>query len=145
MSKDEQTPTIPIAISILGAIGWLVFFLLHTFLWSPNYTFFQNIVISIFSLLGVGALIGLTWIAWFSRAVEKWFEGVFKEAGIEVTDANKKEIEEAIHKFIGECASEGRCSFNWADASKEIEADEQMRNELKDRLNMFLTSSRETV
>lgn len=31
-----------------------------------------------------------------------WFKGVFKEAGIKVTDGNREKIEESIHEVVGE-------------------------------------------
>ncbi len=134
VSWKEPQPVIPIVISILGAIGWLVFILWHTFFWSTSFTLFQNIVIAISSFLVVAALMGLTWVVWGFRAGEKWFSSVLKEAGIDVTDENEEKIAKVIHEYIGECARTGRCSFNWTKASKEIEADEQMKKGLKERL-----------
>jgi len=64
----------------------------------------------------------------------RWFNTVLKEAGIEVTGENREKVDEVIHQYIGEQASYGRCSADWRKARKEIQADEQMRNELVDRL-----------
>ena len=64
----------------------------------------------------------------------RWFNSVLKEAGVEVTDENREEVDEVIHQYIGEQSSYGRCSADWRKARKEIQADEEMRNELIDRL-----------
>jgi hypothetical protein len=60
----------------------------------------------------------------------KWFDGVLKEANIEVTEKNKEKIDKAIHKYIGEQSSYGRCSPDWKKAKKEITANPQMKKEL---------------
>jgi hypothetical protein len=64
----------------------------------------------------------------------KWFDGVLKEANVKVTDKNRGKIDEVIHKYIGEQASYGHCSSNWMKARKEIQANEQMKQELIGRL-----------
>jgi len=64
MSKMRFGFGLPIAISIVVGIGWIVFFLWHTVFWSTDYTLFQNIVIAAGTLLVAGALVGLTWMVW---------------------------------------------------------------------------------
>jgi hypothetical protein len=64
----------------------------------------------------------------------KWFNGVLKEAEVNVTDANKDEIDEVIHKYISEQSSYGRCSVDWRKARKEINESPQMRSELIQKL-----------
>lgn len=64
----------------------------------------------------------------------KWFNSILKEAGIEVTEDNREEIDEVIHKYIGEQSRYGRCSADWRKARKEIKADEKMKQELIERL-----------
>jgi len=64
----------------------------------------------------------------------KWFDSVLKEANVKVTDKNRDKMDEVIHKYIGEQASYGRCSSNWAKARKEVKANEQMKQELIGRL-----------
>jgi predicted Fe-Mo cluster-binding NifX family protein len=64
----------------------------------------------------------------------KWFNGVLKDAGIEVTDANKAKIDEVIHKYIDAQISYGRCSPNWSKARKEVQANEKMKKELIQKL-----------
>ena len=64
----------------------------------------------------------------------KWFNSILKEAGIEVTDENREKIDEAIHQYIGEQSSYGRCSADWRKARKEVQANEQLKRELVERL-----------
>ena len=64
----------------------------------------------------------------------KWFNGVLKEADVEVTEANKTEIDQVIHKYIGEQSSYGRCSADWRKARKEIKESPEMRSELIQKL-----------
>jgi len=60
----------------------------------------------------------------------KWFNGVLKEANVQVTDENKEKIDKFIHKFIGDQSSYGRCSADWKKASKEIKANPELKKEL---------------
>jgi ABC-type iron transport system FetAB ATPase subunit len=64
----------------------------------------------------------------------KWFNSVLDEAGVVVTDKNKKKVDEVIHHYIGEQSSYGRCSIDWKKARKEIQSDEKMRAELVEKL-----------
>jgi predicted Fe-Mo cluster-binding NifX family protein len=68
----------------------------------------------------------------------KWFNGVLKEAGVEVTAKNEKKIDEVIHKYIGEQSSYGRCSADWRKARKEIEADKKLKEELVAKLRTMV-------
>jgi len=64
----------------------------------------------------------------------KWFDKVLKEAGVKVTDENEEKVDEIIHKYIGEQSSYGHCSADWRKARKEIQGNEQMRQELVEKL-----------
>ncbi len=66
------SPLVPIALSILGVVAWLVFILLYALFWSKGYDLFQNIVVTIASLLIVGLLIGLMWVVWGLRVGRRW-------------------------------------------------------------------------
>jgi hypothetical protein len=68
----------------------------------------------------------------------KWFNTALKEAELEVTDANKAEVDEVIHKYIGEQSSYGRCSADWKKARKEINENPEMRKELIQKLKMLV-------
>jgi hypothetical protein len=60
----------------------------------------------------------------------KWFNGVLKEADLEVTGANRQQIDDVIHAYIGEQSSYGRCSADWRKARREINESPEMKQEL---------------
>jgi len=64
----------------------------------------------------------------------RWFGSVLKEAAVEITDQNREKVDKVIHQYIGEKSSYGRCSTDWRKARKEINADEEMRSELVEKL-----------
>jgi hypothetical protein len=68
----------------------------------------------------------------------KWFNGVLKEAEVNVTDKNKEKIDGVIHKYIGEQSSYGRCSADWKKARKEIQESPEMRKELIEKLKTLI-------
>ena len=68
----------------------------------------------------------------------KWFNGVLKEAEVQVTDANRDKIDEVIHKYISDQSSYGRCSADWRKARKDINASPQMRSELIEKLKALV-------
>jgi hypothetical protein len=68
----------------------------------------------------------------------KWFNSVLEEAEVKVTDKKKGEIDEVIHKFIGEQSSYGRCSANWRKARKEIQESPEMKKELIEKLKTLV-------
>ena len=64
---NYRGPLAPIATSILGIVAWLVFILLYALYWSKGYTLFQNLIVTVVSVLITGLLIGLIWIVWGFR------------------------------------------------------------------------------
>jgi hypothetical protein len=64
----------------------------------------------------------------------KWFNGVLKEANVQVNDENQEKIDIFIHKYIGDQSSYGRCSTNWKKASKEIKANPELKKDLISKL-----------
>jgi hypothetical protein len=68
----------------------------------------------------------------------KWFNGVLKEADVEVTDGNKGKIDEVIHQYIGEQSSYGRCSPDWKKARNEIQESPEMKKELVEKLKALI-------
>lgn len=68
MSEEKLRPFAPIVVSILAAIGWLIFILLYSLFWSIDFTFFQNVITTIVSFLIVALLVGLMWVVWGFRA-----------------------------------------------------------------------------
>ena len=68
----------------------------------------------------------------------KWFNGVLKEAEININDANKDKIDEIIHKYIGQQSRYGRCSVDWRKARKEIKTNPQMKSELIQKIKALI-------
>ncbi len=68
----------------------------------------------------------------------KWFNNVLKEAGVEVTGKNKEKVDEVIHKYISKQSSYGRCSADWRKARKEIQENEEMQQELVEKLRSLI-------
>ncbi len=68
----------------------------------------------------------------------KWFNGVLKEAEVQVTDKNKDKIDQVIHDYIGEQSSYGRCSADWRKARKEINESPEMKSELIEKLKALV-------
>ncbi len=68
----------------------------------------------------------------------KWFNGVLKEANLQVTDDNKEKIDNVIHKYIGEQSSYGNCSADWRKARKEINESPKMKQELLEKLKALV-------
>lgn len=60
----------------------------------------------------------------------KWFNGVLKEANVQVTAENQEKIDHIIHKYIDDQSSYGHCSAGWKKASKEIKANPELKKEL---------------
>ncbi len=67
VSGSFKGPLVPIVVSIVGVIGWLVFILLYALIWSKGYSLFQNLIVTVASLLIVGLVIGLVWVIWGLR------------------------------------------------------------------------------
>lgn len=68
----------------------------------------------------------------------KWFNGVLKEANVEVTDTNKSKVDGVIHSYIGQQSSYGKCSADWKKARKEINESPEMRQELIEKLKALI-------
>ena len=57
---------------------------------------------------------------------------VLAEAGIEVTSANKKVIDQALHQIVGVAYKD--CPNAWKELKRELAGDEQKRRELIHKL-----------
>lgn len=51
--------------SILGIVAWLVFILLYSLYWSSGFDLFQNVIVTMVSLVVTGLLIGAMWLIWY--------------------------------------------------------------------------------
>jgi len=67
MDWRRQMPFVAVVLSILAFVAWLIFILLYALFWSTSYSLFQNIVVTIVSLLLVGLVVGLIWVVWGMR------------------------------------------------------------------------------
>jgi membrane protein DedA with SNARE-associated domain len=69
VTEREASPFIPIVVSIVAAILWAAFMLLHILFWSSNFDWLQNLAIIVLSLVIMGCIVGLMWVFWvFKRA-----------------------------------------------------------------------------
>jgi hypothetical protein len=69
VTEREDSPFIPIVVSIVAAILWAAFMLLHILFWSSNFDWLQNLAIIVLSLVIMGCIVGLMWVFWvFKRA-----------------------------------------------------------------------------
>jgi hypothetical protein len=57
----------PIVVSILAIVIWLIFILLFALYWSNGFSTFQNVIVTIVSLVITCMLIGVMWVVWGSR------------------------------------------------------------------------------
>ncbi len=59
--------------TIVTLIAWLVFIIFYALFWSKSFDLFQNLVLTVASLMIVGLLIGLVWVVWLRRGpMRKW-------------------------------------------------------------------------
>ena len=63
----DRMPFTPIILSFLAIAIWLVFILIFALYWSIGFSWFQNIIVTIVSLLLVGLVLGLMWVIWGMR------------------------------------------------------------------------------
>lgn len=69
LTEREASPFVPIVVSIVAAMFWAAFMLLHVLFWSSNFDWLQNVAIFVLSLIIVGCIVGLMWVYWvFKRA-----------------------------------------------------------------------------
>ena len=57
-------PLGPIVGTIVALIGWLVFIVFYALFWSKGFDLFQNVIVTVASLMIVALLIALMWIVW---------------------------------------------------------------------------------
>jgi high-affinity Fe2+/Pb2+ permease len=69
---DMYRPTVPIVATILTVIAWLVFILLYALYWSNGFSIFQNVIVTVVSLVIAGLVIGLEWVVWGMRHARRW-------------------------------------------------------------------------
>jgi hypothetical protein len=71
---EHNRPLGPILVTFVAVIGWLVFILLFALYWSRGYSAFQDIIVTIVTLVIMGLVIGLTWTIWGMRHAKRWMK-----------------------------------------------------------------------
>ncbi len=68
MKKDKESDVQGlgwrVGLSIIVAIGWVVFIILWLFFYAIDYNIYQNIAVAIASLLIGTAILGASWATW---------------------------------------------------------------------------------
>lgn len=68
VGKGSGGMWLPVALSIISGVGWIVFILLHAAFWSHPYSLFQNIVIGLVSFLAAVGVVVVSWAVWAIRS-----------------------------------------------------------------------------
>ena len=68
--EKYEGPMAPIILSILGMVIWLVFILFYALFWSDSFSLFQNVIVTLASLMIAGLLIGAMWLIWYHPSGE---------------------------------------------------------------------------
>lgn len=63
-------------------------------------------------------------------------QGLFDQIGLEVTSANRREVDEAVHRLIR--VSEGECGPAWSKLKQEILSDQQKKTAFVDGLKSLV-------
>lgn len=71
---ERHKPLGPIVVTFVAIIGWLIFILLYALNWSSKYSTFQNVIVTLVSLIIMGLVIGLAWIVWGMRHATRWMK-----------------------------------------------------------------------
>jgi hypothetical protein len=71
---EHYRPLGPIIATFLVVIGWLVFILLYALYWSSGYSTFQNVIVTLVTLVIMGLAIGLGWTVWGIRHAKRWMK-----------------------------------------------------------------------
>lgn len=74
-SENFEPPIAPVLGSILSVVAWLIFILLYALYLSPNFSLFQNVIVTVASLLIASLGIGALWLVWYqvSGRPRKWW------------------------------------------------------------------------
>jgi hypothetical protein len=62
MKVRKFIPTLPIVVSILAVVVWLIFILLYALYWSNGFSMLQNAMVTLVTLIITSMLIALTWV-----------------------------------------------------------------------------------
>lgn len=60
--RRYEGPVAPVAASILGIMAWCIFIMFYALYWSVGFNLFQNLIVTVVSLIVTGLAIGLMWV-----------------------------------------------------------------------------------
>jgi hypothetical protein len=69
---EHIRPVGGIVLTMIAIIAWLVFIILFALYWSANYSLFQDIIVTVATLVITGLVIGIGWVVWGFRHVRQW-------------------------------------------------------------------------
>ncbi len=61
-AKRYEGPLAPVVASILGVMAWCIFIMFFALYWSVGFNLFQNLIVTVVSLIITGLAIGLMWV-----------------------------------------------------------------------------------
>jgi small-conductance mechanosensitive channel len=61
-SKRYEGPVAPVIASLLIVIAWCVFILFYALYWSTGFNVYQNLIVTVVSLIITGIVIGIMWV-----------------------------------------------------------------------------------
>ena len=71
--NNEFVPkTAPVIGCVLVLVGWLVFILAYALDWSPGLDLFQNMIVTVVSIVVAGMLMGGVMLVWYHPNGELW-------------------------------------------------------------------------
>lgn len=73
-ARDASRMRLPVLLSILGPIVWMVFTLLYVGFWANGFSLFQSFVVVLVSLLILGGVMGSIWTVWGLRHRPDWWD-----------------------------------------------------------------------
>jgi hypothetical protein len=69
---EHSRPVGGIVLTMLATIAWLVFIIIFALYWSADYTLFQDIVVTVATLVIAALVIGVGWVVWGFRHMRRW-------------------------------------------------------------------------
>lgn len=69
---EHSRPLGGILLTFLAIIAWLVFILLFALYWSRGFSLFQDIIVTLVTLVITGLVIGMGWVVWGFRHWKRW-------------------------------------------------------------------------
>ena len=74
LAKPHNGIFLPIIVSVVAGLIWLIFILFYALFWSGGYNLFQDFVVFFVTLFITAIAIGLVWLVW-GRNQWHWWRG----------------------------------------------------------------------